>query len=149
MALMRMYDPFGDLDELHQQMRDMMRGNFSNQSAITTPVSDVYMEGEEGKENMVVEAHLPNFAEEEVGISVEDHALVIRAEHKEKEEKDGKKDRKYILRESTSSFYRRIGLPKNVDTDSVEADFDKGVLKVTVPFKDLPKPKQIRIGGKK
>ena len=55
----------------------------------------------------------------------------------------------YVVRESNNSFYRRVRLPKEADTGKVAAHMDNGVLKVTVPFKKLPAPKKITVGGGK
>jgi len=52
-----------------------------------------------------------------------------------------------MVRESHESFYRSIQLPKVADGDHVAAHFDNGVLKVTVPFKELPTPKKVAISG--
>lgn len=60
---------------------------------------------------------------------------------------EDKGKRRYMLHECTSTFYRRIGLPKNVNTENIDASSDEGVLKVAVPFKDLPKPKKATIGS--
>ncbi len=54
-----------------------------------------------------------------------------------------------MVRESSSSFYRQIALPKQANEEAIIASFEKGVLKVTVPFKELPKPKHIAIGSGK
>lgn len=85
---------------------------------------------------------MPNFEQDDVNIQVEDNALVISAERHEKEED---KDKKYVVRESSSSFYRRIALPERADMDSIEAKLDDGVLKVSVPLTPLPEPKKIAI----
>jgi HSP20 family protein len=49
------------------------------------------------------------------------------------------------------SFTRTFTLPTTVDAEKVQADYDKGVLKVTLPKKAEAKPKQIKvnIGGQK
>jgi HSP20 family protein len=52
-----------------------------------------------------------------------------------------------MVRESHASFYRSVALPKHADADNVSADFEGGVLKVTVPFKELPQPKKVTIGA--
>jgi HSP20 family protein len=49
------------------------------------------------------------------------------------------------VRESSSSFYRRIQLPDRADAEKIEANLDDGVLKVKVPLKALPEPKKIAI----
>ena len=145
MALIR-WDPFADLHTIHSQVDDMFNQMFTGNNMQVMPATDVYTEDDK---TMVVEAHLPNFTEKEVSVDVHHGALEIRAEHAEKEEK-GKDKRKYLVRESSSTFYRRIALPERADDSHIKASFKGGVLKVSVPFKELPKPKRIAIeGGKK
>jgi HSP20 family protein len=111
-------------------------------SVVTLPTTDVYTN--EDKE-LIVEAHMPNFDEKDIDVHVENGTLVIRAEKHEKEED---KKKKYVVRESSSSFYRSVRLPKHADQDSIEADMSEGVLKVIVPFKELPEPKKISVKSK-
>lgn len=136
------WDPFAELSALQKQFfGDDWMTPFKG---VNIPTTDVYT-----KDNLLqVEAHLPNFEQDDVNIQVENSALVISAERHEKEED---KDKKYVVRESSSSFYRRIALPDRVDTDKIEAQLDDGVLKVSVPLTPLPEPKKIAIaaGSKK
>ncbi len=115
---------------------------FTPVKGLTLPTTDVYTNQDK---ELVVEAHLPNFDDNDVHVEVEKGILVIRAERHEKEED---KDKKYVVRESSSSFYRRIRLPERADADNIAAEYNEGVLKVTVPFRELPAPKKIRIAGK-
>ncbi len=133
------WDPFNELNSLHDQMNSLFNQAFGSSAQQLLPVTDVYSEN---KKEMVVEVHLPNFDEKEVSVDVQDNALIVSAEHQEKEES---KDRKYLVRESSTSFYRRIALPKQADNDGIKAHFSGGVLKVVVPFKELPKPKKVTI----
>src|SRR5690606_13663578 len=104
--------------------------------------TDVYT-----KDNtLTVEAHLPNFEQDDINIQIEDGALIISAERHEKEED---KDKSYVVRESSSSFYRRIALPKRADADKIDAHLDEGVLKVSIPLTPLPEPKKVAISSKK
>lgn len=142
MALIR-WDPFADLRTIHSQVDDMFNQMFTGSGTQMMPATDVYTDDDK---SMVIEVHLPNFSEKEVSIDVHHGAIEIRAEHAEKEEK-GKGKRKYLVRESSSSFYRHIALPERADDTNIKANFKGGVLKVMVPFKALPKPKRIAIGG--
>ena len=133
------WDPFAELSALQKQFfgDDWM----SPFKGVNIPTTDVYT-----KDNSLhVEAHLPNFEQQDVNIQVENNALVISAERHEKEED---KDKKYVVRESSSSFYRRIALPERADVDHIEANLDDGVLTVSVPLTPLPEPKKIAIAAK-
>jgi HSP20 family protein len=134
------YDPFAELNALQKQFfgDDWL----SPLKGSNIPTTDVYTNE---NNQLVVEAHLPNFQQDDVNIQVEDGALIIQAERHEKEED---KSKKYVVRESSSSFYRRIQLPERADVNKVEAHLDDGILKVAVPLTPLPEPKKIAIESK-
>jgi HSP20 family protein len=133
------WDPFSELNSLHDQMNSLFNQAIGTSSQQLLPITDVYSDSDK---EMVVEVHLPNFHGKEVSVDVQDGALVISAEHKEEE-----KNRKYLVRESSTSFYRRVALPKQADLDGIKAHFSGGVLKVSVPFRELPKPKKVTISS--
>lgn len=134
------FDPFAELHALQRQF--FGDDFFTPVRGLGLPTTDVYTN--EDKE-LVVEAHLPNYEQDDIDIYIENGALVISAEKHEKEED---KKKKYVVRESASSFYRRIHLPERADEDKIEAHMEHGVLKVVVPFRELPEPKKIEINSK-
>lgn len=134
------FDPFAELNALQRQFFGDDWATSLHGSGI--PTTDVYTRDNQ----LVVEAHLPNFEQSDVDIQVDNGALVISAERHEKEED---KSKKYVVRESSSSFYRRISLPERADADKIEAHLDDGVLKVAVPLTPLPEPKKINVSSKK
>jgi HSP20 family protein len=134
--LMRFRDPLRGINNLQRQMDDM----FDNLMSRNMPTMDVYTEEDK---QMVAEVHAPGYSKDDIDISVNEGVLEIRGERQEKEEDKAKKS--YMVQESSSSFYRRMILPRQADADKVDAQFDNGVLKVIVPFKELPKPKKVDI----
>ncbi|HTE22800.1 MAG TPA: Hsp20/alpha crystallin family protein [Candidatus Limnocylindria bacterium] len=133
------FDPFGQMRALQKQFFDDDRDSwFTPIKGLQLATTDVYTKGNQ----LLIEAHLPNFADKDVEVSVDNGVLEIRAEKREKEED---KDKKYVMRESSSSFYRRLRLPDRADAGKVEAHMENGILKVTVPLKELPEPKRIQI----
>lgn len=134
------WDPLAELSALQKQFfgDDWM----SPLKGVNIPTTDVFTQDN----NLVIEAHLPNFEQKDISIEVENGALIISAERHEKDEDKGKQ---YVIRESSSSFYRRIALPKRADADQIEADLDDGVLKVRVPLTPLPEPKKVAISSSK
>ena len=133
------FDPFAELQALQRQ--PLSDDWFTPTKAMAVPTTDVYTEGDK---QLVVEAHLPNFEEKDIDIQIDKGSLVIRAERHEQEQD---KDKKYVVRESSSSFYRRIRLPEVADEDAIKAAMRDGVLKVTVPFRELPEPKRVAINS--
>lgn len=139
------WDPFADLNNLHEQINGMFNQSLGQvaHNWHLAPVTDVYSEDDK---HMVIEVHLPNFSENEVSVETNKGVLEIRAEHHEKEEN---KNRRYMVRESSSTFYRQLALPERADENKIKASFKNGLLKVVVSFKDLPKPTRIAIEGSK
>lgn len=129
------FNPFADLDAWEKRL---FEGGLPWRGA-KLPTTDIYTR-DEGE--LVVETHLPGFGPDDISVSVDAGALVIEAEKHEKTEETKKN---YVMRESTSSYYRRIDLPEGADAEGIAADFDKGVLTVKVPIKALTAPKKIEI----
>jgi HSP20 family protein len=134
------FDPFRELDTLQRQL---FSEDWTTQlKSLSFPTTDIYTNDDS---ELIVEAHLPKFSDEDININVDDGALIIQAEKHEKEED---KKRKYVVRESSSSFYRRIQLPERANSDKIAAKLDDGILKVTIPLVALPEPKKISIESK-
>lgn len=135
------YDPFAELNAL--QRRFFGDDLFLHDATTNIPTTDVYEKGG----NLVVEAHLPNYDRDDVDIQIDGDNLIISAERHEKEED---KDKKYIIRESSSNFYRTISLPERANKDEISADMVDGKLVVTIPMTPLPEVRKVAIGdGKK
>lgn len=132
------WDPFSELSALQKQFfgDDWL----SPLKGTNIPTTDVFMKDD----RLIVEAHLPNFEQNDIHVQIEHNALVISAERHEKEEDKAKQ---YVVRESASSFYRRIALPERADTNAIKADLEDGVLRVAVPLAPLPEPKKITISS--
>lgn len=133
------FNPFLDLDTFERQFFE--NSPLSPWRGLRMPATDVYTEDDE---KLVAKVHLPGFSESDVSVDLDQNALVIQADKHEKEE-DSKK--KYVVRETRDSYYRRISLPEQADAAKVDARFDKGVLTVTVPFKELPGTTRIAINS--
>lgn len=132
------FDPFADFAALRDQLFAEMSSSRGRHAA---PVTDIYTEDDS---KLTVEAHLPGFAEKDVDVDVDGGALVIRAQRQERETEDDA-GKKYVVRESSSSYYRRIILPEQADEGATTATFDQGVLRVVVPFTAQASPRRIEI----
>lgn len=138
MSNLTRWDPFAELNALQKQF---FGDNWMSPiKGVNIPTTDVYTKNNQ----LIVEAHLPNFEEKDVDVQVENGVIVISAERHETEED---KDKKFVVRESSSSFYRRIALPERADADNIKAELNDGVLKVEVPLTPLPEPKKIAIAA--
>jgi HSP20 family protein len=89
------------------------------------------MEMHEADGKLMISAELPGVDEKDVEISVKDDVLTISGE--KKSEKEFKEGEGYRSERSYGSFSRSVSLPFSIDPNAVEARFDKGVLKLTIP----------------
>ena len=97
----------------------------------------------ENKDNYFVRAELPGLKAEELNISVTGKNLAVSGERKIPSEGDNVR---YHRRErEAGSFSRVIALPRDVETDHVEAGLTDGILTVTIPKAEVAKPKQITV----
>lgn len=136
----RRFNPFAELDALQKQV--FGDDFFTEFRGVSMPTTDVYTEDDN---RIVVEAHLPNFTEDEIDVDVDDGLLIVQGQRKSRDEEGEQRGKRYLVRESSSSFYRRVALPERAQLDGITADFEHGVLKVTVPLKELPTPKKVQI----
>jgi HSP20 family protein len=129
-------------------LRDMM--NRLVESAYVRPAA-WFSEGENGPaidvvENgdaYVVRASLPGWKPEDVDVTFENGVLALKGEVKEEgEQAETRWHHREIRR---NSFVRTIALPSEVQADKAKAEFENGVLTLTLPKSEQVKPKQIKI----
>jgi HSP20 family protein len=97
----------------------------------------------EDENALVLSADIPGVKMEDIDIKLEQGTLTLSGsrEFKKQEDKGGY----HRLERSYGSFHRAFTLPDTVDTDKVEAAFDNGVLTITLPKKEVAKPKTIKV----
>jgi HSP20 family protein len=106
------------------------------------PAIDMY----QTNDDVVVKATLPGLKSEDVDITVTGETLTLRGEFKQNDEQ---KETNYHIREQRyGSFERSILLPTDVEANKAKADFDNGVLTITMPIAEAVKPKSISIKAK-
>jgi HSP20 family protein len=92
------------------------------------------------------EVELPGLDPEQVEVTCDNGVLMIRGERVE-ERKEGDEGRYHLVERSYGSFSRSFQLPQGIDDDSIEANFDNGLLRVRVPKAAIPQPRRIDIRG--
>ena len=97
----------------------------------------------ETENELVVKADIPDVKFEDIDVRLENGALTLRGERKfeAKEEKSGW----HRVERSYGVFQRVFDLPDTVEAEGVKADYKNGVLTVTLPKKEIAKPKQIKV----
>jgi len=95
------------------------------------------------KDKLLLTAEIPGVEKKDVKINLQNNVLSIEGEKKqEHEEKD---DNYYRSERFYGKFCRSFTLSSDVDSDNIQADFDNGVLTVTMPKSEKVKPRQIEI----
>jgi len=146
MANIRRWEPRQDLMSLRDAMDRLFEESlvwprsFFGLSA-EVPAVDVY----ETKENLIVKASIPGTKPEDIDVSVVGDILTIKGEFKKEEDVT---EENYVRRERRyGSFTRSLTLPASVDADNASADFENGVLKLTLPKRPEARAKTIQIKG--
>src|SRR5580692_3716164 len=135
-------------DRMNRLFRDSFNADTQDQSLATSafaPPVDVY----EDEHNITLKIEVPGIDEKDIDVRIENNTLTVHGERKfEKEEKEENYRR---VERQYGSFTRTFTLPNTVDHENIQADYDKGVLKIALPKKAEAKPKQIKVnvGGTK
>ena len=138
------WDPFHNLSTLQEQVNRLFDSKFSHNDDSATltawvPSVDVY----ETENELVIKADLPEIAEKDIDVRVENNMLTVRGERKFEQKV---KEENYLRMErSYGTFSRSFSLPNTVDTQGVKAEYKDGVLSVTLPKRAESKPKQVKI----
>lgn len=98
-------------------------------------------------DKLVIRAELPGVKQEDMEVSIEGDTLMIKGE--KKVEKETKEENYYRSERAYGSFYRSIALPSTVNASKIAADYEDGVLEVTLPKAAEAKPKKIAVKAKK
>jgi HSP20 family protein len=144
MTVLTRFEPFRELSTLQDRINRAFRESRSgNDDSLTTssfaPAVDVY----EDEHTVTLKIEVPGIDEKDIHVQVENNTLTVHGERKiEKEEKEENYRR---VERHYGSFTRTFTLPTTVDSDSVSATYDKGVLKIALPKKAEAKPKQIKV----
>ena len=93
-----------------------------------------------------MKAAIPGIKADEVQINITGDVLSLKGEVRQNEEV---KEKAYHIREQRwGSFERTLVLPSNVVADKAKADFENGILTITLPKAEEAKPKTITIKTK-
>jgi HSP20 family protein len=145
MAINR-WDPFREVATLQNRLNSLFQDYNRNEGGLDpvsaasfVPPVDIY----EDEHKIVLKLEVPGLKQEDLDIQLENNTLTVRGERKfekqEKEENFHRIERRY------GSFYRAFTIPNTVNTDSVKADYDAGVLTIQLEKRAEAKPKQIKV----
>jgi HSP20 family protein len=144
MALVR-WDPVRDLDSFQSDFNRLFDSFFgarpgSEAGRRWMPAMDLV----ETDDHLILRADLPGLDQDNVEIELKDDVLTISGERKA--EHEDRQDGFHRIERSYGAFARSLTLPKGIDADQVQAEFEKGVLEVRIPKPAERKPHRVQIG---
>jgi HSP20 family protein len=144
MRTLSRFEPFSVAGTLQEQINRVFNdvlGRGGEESNLTTwaPAVDIF----ETEHELVVKADLPDIDPKNLDIRVENNILTIRGERKfEKKVDQGNYLR---IERAYGSFARSFSLASTVNTEAIKADYQNGVLTLSIPKREEAKPKQIKV----
>ena len=144
MTVITRWDPFREFSTLQDRMNRLLHDSYGDrEEALTTstfaPPVDVY----EDEHNVTLKIEVPGIDEKDIDVRIENNTLTVHGERKfekeEKEENFRRVERQY------GSFTRSFTLPNTVDNEQVQANYEKGILRIQLAKKAEAKPKQIKV----
>jgi HSP20 family protein len=115
-----------------------LAGLMDTNSGYSVPAVNI----KEHKESLALEIAAPGFSKDQFKLSLDHNVLTVSAENKQETEKT---EGKYTRREfSYGSFRRSFTLPETIQAEKIDAEYQHGVLMVTLPKKDEAKVKAVK-----
>lgn len=132
------WDPWREMQRFEQEVGSLLTGVNRSRAASFPPINVFASE-----DDVIITSELPGIDPADVDLSVKGDVLTMKGNRKPQELEEGQT---WHRRERGSgSFYRNVQLPFNVDSSKVEADYTRGVLKITLPRAEAEKPKKITV----
>jgi HSP20 family protein len=137
MALVRS-DPFRELDQLAQQM---WGGDGRSRSSSLSMPMDAFRKGDV----FLVQIDLPGVKEDAIDLTVEDNVLTVKAERSSPTTTEGVEA--LVAERPYGTYSRQMFLGENLDVEHIEANYNSGVLTLTIPVAQHAKPRRIQISS--
>lgn len=97
----------------------------------------------EDEKSIILKAELPGVKKEEITLDVSDSVLTISGEKHFKHEES--REHYHMIERHYGAFKRSFSIPETVDSEKIEAKYEKGVLEIVFPKIDASASRQIRI----
>lgn len=142
------WDPFRDMLAVRTQMDRIMdewlkESNGTENSENGQSTMRLPLDVSENENNFVVKASVPGINPEDLEINFNDNMLTIQGETKE--ERVNENERYHLRERRFGRFVRSMTLPVAVNADAIDAQYDNGVLTLTLPKAEETKPRKINV----
>jgi len=140
------YDPFREIRSLQDEVNRLF-----TTAAPASPNREEMLNGAwaprvdifENKENLVLEAELPGMSQGDFELSFENNVLSLKGERKFERKTD--EDNYHRVERSYGAFTRSFTLPQTVTAEGAKAEFNNGILSVTLPKREETKARKIEV----
>ena len=140
------WEPYREVRALQNRVnsifQDFSRNSGENETLTTAgfvPPVDIF----EDEHKLVLKLEIPGIRQEDLDVRLENNALSIKGERSFKSE--GKEENFHRVERRYGSFYRAFTVPTTVDPESIQADYDAGILRIELQKRAESKPKQIKV----
>mgnify|MGYP001576210596 FL=1 len=104
----------------------------------------------EDESSYTIEAEIPGVGKDNIKVEVVDNNLVIKAEKKQEIEQEDNNEESsqsvYRYTKSYAGFYRTVELPEGAEAESINAEYNDGILSITIPKnREAKKKKFIKV----
>ncbi len=137
------WEPFRDLMAMQDRMTRLFDETLSRifkeemPRRVWSPPVDIV----EREKEVVIKMDLPEMDQNEIDIKVEENTLIVQGERKFIKDT---KDENYIqIERPYGTFQRTFSIPRTIDQEKIKASYKEGVLRISLPKKEMSLPKQI------
>ncbi len=137
------WEPFRDLMAMQDRMTRLFDETLSRifkeemPRRVWSPPVDIV----EREKEVLIKMDLPEMDQNEIDIKVEENTLIIQGERKFI--KDTKDENYLQIERPYGTFQRTFSIPRTIDQEKIKASYKEGVLRITLPKKEISLPKQI------
>jgi HSP20 family protein len=135
------FQPFNEVDDMPgiRHLQDTFNRLFEPSIRPWTPAVDIV----ETENEMLLKMDVPDVEQKDIDIRLENDTLTIKGERKFEQQANGKGYHR--IERSYGTFARSFTLPNTLETEKVRAEYRNGVLTVTLPKKEVAKPRSIKV----
>ena len=135
------FSPFADVDDMPamRNLQDTLSRLFEPNTRPWTPAVDIL----ETENELLLKMDVPEVEMKDIDIRLENNTLTVKGERKFTQPAKG--NGYHRIERSYGMFARSFTVPNTLDTEHVRADYRNGVLTVTLPKKELAKPRSIKV----
>lgn len=140
------YDPFREVRSLQDEVNRLFTTAFPSTNGREDmlngawyPKVDIF----ENSDHLVLEAELPGMKREDFELSFENNVLTLKGERKFEKKDEG--DNYHRVERAYGTFTRSFTLPPTVTADGANAEFENGVLHISLPKREETKARKIEV----